>query len=447
MNTAPTSGHTPWKPPVQSLQFWWNETAGEHPLLQNPRYPENPYLAEQVAMLLGTNTNAFTALSEQLTSTANLAEITAQGLEDAKAAEWQGQAADQYRHTLGKLPKDLNHVSQSFAAAIGPLWTFADTTVQLKGQYEAFVDEVGRLKGQWAAALETTYPDEQTGWAAIHRLQRQLLDQNTNGTSIVGKAGAALDELHRAVSPLYPRENLALLALKGMWHMVEGTPGAVTAFARDPSWSNLGTMTQDLGFDASVIVLAAGMAVPGLDAADAGAEAIVVTRAVGSAAQGAELGLGAMNAASNVAQHQYASGALAGLGTALGAKGILGSQELGQAAKDVQLLDTCDGLLENNMNPNDPLFFSPEDIKRLEFLVGSYVPKGEITDPWAVKVALQKAQQNFVSVQREDGLIGAPKSFGADQLWNGASNATSGIAPGANNNPPVSTGNGSGSGG
>ena len=170
----------------------------------------------------------------------------------------------------GKLPKDLHHLSQSYADALGALGAFAETSLSLKAQYSAFREELVGLKRTWAWVLDTTYPDASAGWAAIHGVQNQLTDVCARGIRILQESVNAGYELSGRIAPLAaaaPHEGNLTKALapirwiedaaKDLWHAISGTPDAIKAFVNDPSWSTLADMTEDLSVDASVIVLAA----------------------------------------------------------------------------------------------------------------------------------------------------------------------------------------------
>lgn len=408
----------PWTPPA-SLRSWEAEYDPA-----SSRYANNPAFAQYVAQLLGASPGAFAALEEQLISTARLAGITAQGLEDAKAADWKGEAADQYRQTLGKLPKDLHQVTQSYADALGALGAFAETSLSLKAQYSAFREELVGLKQTWNWVLDTTYPDASAGWAAIHGVQNQLTEVCARGIRILQDSVDAGYELGSRIAPLAaaaPHEGNITKALapihwiedaaKDLWHAISGTPDAIKAFVDDPSWSTLATMTEDLSVDASVIVLAATApeALAGLGLIDAGADSsiLAVGSGVKAVATGVGIGTDGMNVASSVGEEQYAAAALGSVMLATGIRTDLGGDEVDKALDDASLLDSYQAELDAGVTPDAALSkLSKDDAKQLQELVPNY------KDPKAVAEATKEADKELAKA----GLVGEPKDFVKDHF-------------------------------
>ncbi len=96
----------PWTPPAW-LRSW---QADYDPA--SSRYANNPAFHQYVAQLLGTSPGAFAALEEQLISTAQLAGITAQGLEFVDDPSWS---------TLADMTEDLSvYASIIVLAAAAP---------------------------------------------------------------------------------------------------------------------------------------------------------------------------------------------------------------------------------------------------------------------------------------------------------------------------------------
>ncbi|HUA46309.1 MAG TPA: hypothetical protein VMA77_13850 [Solirubrobacteraceae bacterium] len=413
---------TPWTPPA-SLRSWLAEYDPD-----NPRYARNPSFAQYVAQLLGSSPAAFAALEEQLISTAHLAGITAAGLSDAKAADWQGQAADQYRHTLGELPQDLHQVNRSYTAALGALCTFADTSLELKAKYVAFQDQLAGLKQTWAAALDTTYPDAVTGWATIHRLQGELSDVCTSGIRTLQASVDAGYELGGRIRPLAaaaPHESNLTRALapirwiedaaKDLWHGVTGTGSAIAAFADNPSWSTLGDMTEDLSIDASVIVLAAAApeALAGLGLIDAGADSsiLAVSSGIRAGATGVEIGEDGIGVVSSIGEGQYGAAIIDGALWGIGLKGDLGGDELDEALQDASVVDTYQAYLGTGMNSKEALeALGDEDAKELQKLVPDY------TDSKTVAEAAKDANQELAQARKVTGLVDEPKDFIKDHF-------------------------------
>jgi hypothetical protein len=412
----------PWTPPA-SLRSWQAEYDPA-----SSRYANDPAFAQYVAQLLGASPDAFAALEEQLISTARLAGITAQGLHDAQAADWHGEAADQYRQTLGELPRDLHQISQSYTDALGALGGFAETSLSLKAQYSAFREELVSLKQTWAWVLDTTYPDASAGWAAIHGVQNQLTEVCARGIRILQESVDAGYELGTRIAPLAaaaPHEGNLTKALapirwiedaaKGLWHAISGTPDAIKAFVDDPSWSTLADMTEDLSVDASVIVLAATApeALAGLGLIDAGADSsiLAVGSGVRAAATGVGIGTDGMNVASSVGEEQYAAAAIGAVMLGTGIRTDLGSDELDEALDDASLVDSYKAELDSGIAPNQALeHLGKGDAKQLEELIPNY------TDPKAVAEATKEVNKDLAQARKVTGLVDEPKDFVKDHF-------------------------------
>jgi uncharacterized protein YukE len=353
-----------WMPPA-SL---WSWKADFDPMTS--RYATNPYFHQWIDQLMGATPGAFEHIESQLISTAQLADITAQGLQDAKAASWQGNAADQYRSTLSKLPADLNLVSENYHRAYTALSSFGDRTFELKRQYQAFLDQMTTLKGDWTAALEKTYPSADVGWGAIHSLQNQITDVSHQGMDILQNSIDAQSTFQNTMSPLAsaaPHEGIltrALGILTGFWHGLTGTWNAIENFINNPSWSNLATMTGDLALDAGVIALAAAMpeGAAGLGLIDLSGDSALVaaSETVGDSAKVIELEMNALHTAGDVGDGDYAAAAFDAWGVS---KGV--DTEIDDAVDEATLLDTYSADLSSGTTVN----LSKEEIETLEELV------------------------------------------------------------------------------
>jgi uncharacterized protein YukE len=417
-----------WTPPA-SL---WSWKADFDPT--STRYNLNPDFHQWIDQLLGTSAGAFGEIESQLLSTAELADITAQGLNDAKAASWQGQAGDQYRSTLSKLPADLNLVSENYHRAYTAVSSFADTSLNLKRQYQSFLDQLKTLKGDWTAALEQSYPSADVGWAAIRKLQDEISQVSHQGMVILQNSIDAQNTLQGALNPLAgaaPHEGIltrALGVLKDFWHGMTGTWGAIKNFVNDPTWGNLGTMSSDLAVDAGVIALAAAMpeGAAGLGMIDLSADGTIVgiSEAAGDGARALQFGAGALNTEADVGQGNYAAAAFDAWGES---KGI--DDEIDNAVSDASLLDTYSSVLSSGI-PVDSL--SKEDIDALKELVPDY------QDPKAVAEAAADANKDLAQA----ALLKDPKDFLQEHfITDPLEGAVAGAIDGNGN------GNGSGNGG
>jgi uncharacterized protein YukE len=391
-----------WTPP-QSLRSWraqYDPTAGGN-------FGGDPVVQLAIKQLLGANEGSFAKIESLLVSTAQLADITSQGLSDAKAASWQGNAGDQYRQTLSKLPEDLEKVSDNYRQAYTLVANFADTTFQLKSKYETFEEQLAGLKQQWGAALSQSYPSADVGWAAIHKLQNEISDLCRQAVNILQDSINIQESATGKFGPLTsaaPHEGLltaVLSPLRDLWDGVTGTWGAIKQFANNPSWSNLANMSGHLALDAGTVVVAAALP-EGLGAAgliDVGADSTVATAsaAVGDAAQGAEYASTALNAAGDIGDGNYAGAAFDAWGLGHGI-----DSEIDDALSDASTLNTYSSDLAAGTVPN----LSKDEIAELKELVPDY------TNPEAVAEAAADANKDLAQA----ALLKNPADFLKDHF-------------------------------
>lgn len=400
-----------WTPPA-SLRSWM---AQYDPDQRN--VGGDPVIDLATQELLGASPGAFAKIEAQLLSTGQLAAITAQGLEDAKAASWQGEAGDQYRSTLSKLPADLQLVSDNYREALTALSAFADTTFELKAKYQTFQQNWATLKQSWAAALDQTYPSADDGWAAIHKLQGEMDTLSKQGLLILQDSVDAQQALNGKFGPLTgaaPHESLGQFLLSpftAFWKGITGTWGAINAFANNPSWSNLGKMSGDLAIDASVLALAAALpeGAAGLGAIDVGADSAALSglEDAGTFFKGVGVGESGLNTASDFADGDYAAGVLGLWGVGDGLDGAVDGSELDQALSEASLLDRYAAQFEADGAAGAAAGFSQKEIDELRELVPSYA-----TDPSAVEEAAKEANQDLAKA----GLVKEPADFLKDHF-------------------------------
>ncbi|HEX3976050.1 MAG TPA: hypothetical protein VHW96_07275 [Solirubrobacteraceae bacterium] len=132
-----------WKPP-ESL---WEWHAPHDP--EGGTYSGNLYTSRWAKMLRQAGPAAFGDVERQLSATAQLAEVTAQGL---------------------------------------------------RGARDAHADLSGK-RSEWGTALSSTYSDAQTGWAHLHRLQDDLRAICARGHSILMASVDALSDLQGRLQP------------------------------------------------------------------------------------------------------------------------------------------------------------------------------------------------------------------------------------------------------
>lgn len=391
-----------WTPP-QSLWGW----RAEYDPTGGGNFGGDPVIQLKIKELLGTNPDAFAKIEALLLSTAQLAEITSTGLGDANAASWQGNAGDQYRQTLSKLPADLSKVSDNYRQAYTLVAGFADTSLELKSQYQAFQDQLVGLKAQWTSALSQTYPSADVGWAAIHKLQNEISDLCRQAVNILQNSVNLQESATGRFGPLTgaaPHEGLLTTLLspfRDFWHGITGTWGAMKQFANNPSWSNLADMSGDLALDAGIVVVAAalpeGLAAAG--AIDVGTDSAVVgaSEALGDAAKGAEFAANGMNAAGDIGDGNYGAAAF----DLYGMKGGI-DFELDNALNDTNTLESYSAALSSG----ETLTLSKDDIAELKKLVPDY------TNPEAVAEAASEANQDLAQA----ALLKNPADFLKDHF-------------------------------
>lgn len=360
-------------------------------------------LKKSMDQLLAASRGAFDDVERQLLSTAQLAEVTARGLNAAKGASWQGNAGDQYRATLSKLPADLNLVNEYFQKAHTQVSAFADTTFELKANFSAFLDDLSRAKGQWHTALAQTYPSKTIGRAAITKIENEITQMCDDGRSILGFSWQASEDFVNTMGGLAsasPHEGIltmALGALKDMWKDMTGTWSAILNFINDPTWKNLGQMSTDLGIDAAVVALAAGfpLGLAGVGAIDVDGSVLAVAEAIGDGADAVGLGSGIDGTGSDIAEGNWAAAAFEAWGVSKG----IGGSEVDDAVDDVSVLNSLSkDLAEGGHLPDD---LSSGELAALKRLVPDY------TDPAKVSAAAADADRTLA----EATLVKDPAEF------------------------------------
>jgi uncharacterized protein YukE len=392
-----------WTPPA-SLRSW---TATCDP--SNSRFADDPVVQQARAWLLGANPGAFAALESQLVSTAELAGVTAKGLQDAQAAsDWQGKAADAYRSTLSKLPKDLQLLNTTYADALSLLTGFATDTFQWQASFKTFLTELETQKANYQSAVTTSYPSKSTGMYIINNLQDGLTTLCLNGMTTLNNSIDAWQTLGSKVGGLAsqaPHESdldIALTPIRwikniivGLYDDVKGTWGSIEAFANDPSWTTLGDMSKDLGVDASIVVLAAaapeGLAAAGVVDGTADSSLLAITETIGDVGTGVGVGTGIDGAASDFGEGKYGAGVIDSVEAGLGVDGAIGSNELDDAIHDASLIDQYDADLSAGTGSLSS--FSAAEQKTLKELIP------DTADPAAVSAADKQINEDLTEAR------------------------------------------------
>jgi hypothetical protein len=402
-----------WTPP-ESL---WEWHARYDP--QGGTYSDNIYPSRWAKMLLRADPSAFGAVERSLSSTAQLAEITAHGLRAATGADWEGEAGDAYRTALGKFPTVLDQVHRSYMDATGGFAAFSETTFELQAKYRAFESDLDGKRSTWESALSATYSDAHTGWARIHLLQDELTTVCARGHSILMASQDALTELQGRLAPLiadapHVHESnwqKVLHPFKEFLGQITGTWQAFKEFSDHPGWKTLGDLSEDLAVDAGVIVVAASApeGLAGLGIIDAGADSTVLAVSEDGAAAARGVGLAAtgLNVTSHEFDHDYGTGALeALLILAPESKEAFGSSELDKTIGEAKLVSYFKAEREAGDTPEQALAgLNHDEAVALKKAIPHY------KDPAAVETATKRIASELQAVRREAGLVEAPKGF------------------------------------
>jgi uncharacterized protein YukE len=393
---GPTGSPKGWKADP-SLASW---TPSSDPTASNTEI--QPRWVQSIRELLGTNAGAFGQIDAQLRSTAQLAEFTASELNGAKAASWQGNAGNQYRATLSRLPADLNTVSDTYRQASSVLVDFAETSLRLKAQYERFQEQLAGLKRQLAWAVQQTYTSKDVGMAAINKIRNEMTDACTAALQILRNSMSAQDDFNGTFKPLIhaaPHEGTLteiLTPLRDLWHAMTGTLAAIWGFITHPSWANLANMSTDLAVDAGTLAMVAGFpeGLAGLGAIDTDSSAVAIGRALADGAEGAEGAAGVGATIGDIGDGNYAAAVFAGWGIS---KGV--DSDIDDALTDAQVLNRWSADLE--ADPSQLPNLSKADLAALKELVPHY------TDPAKVAQAAAEADSNLAQA----ALIKNPGKF------------------------------------
>ena len=401
-----------WKPP-QSL---WEWHAPHDP--EGGTYSGNIYLDRWIRMLVRASPSAFGDVERQLSSTAQLAAVTAQGLRGADAAQWEGDAGDAYRKALGKLPTVLDQVHDSYMSALGAFAAFSETTFELQGKYRTFQSDLAAKRSSWESALTSTYSDAHTGWAHIHRLQDDLRTICARGWSILGASNDALSDLQGRLQPLIDSApaihesdwQKVLHPFKEFLGEITGTWHAFSEFTHHRTWKNFADLTEDLAVDAGVVLVAAsapeGLAGIGLIDAGADSSLLTVSEAGASTARGVGLAATGLNVTSDEFDHDYGTGALeALLVLAPGAKEAFGPNELQSTVGEAKIVAYYKEGLDAGDTPARAMAgLNDDEAAALKKIIPHY------RDPAAVDAATKRIAGELRAVRGEVARE-APKGF------------------------------------
>ena len=402
-----------WRPP-ESL---WEWHAPYDP--EGGSYSDNIVPSRWARMLLRARSTAFGAVERQLSSTAELASVTAHGLRGAQGADWEGEAGDAYRTALGTFPTVLDQVHQSYMDALGAFASFSETTFELQAKYRIFESDLSDARARWESALSATYPDAQTGWARIHHLKDELTTICSRGHSILDASDLALTDLQNRLAPLIadaPRVHESnwqkvVHPFKVFLGQITGTWKAFQEFSDHPGWKTLGDVTEDLAVDASVVVLAAGApeGLAGLGIIDAGADSTLLTATEygAAAARGVSVAATGLNVTSHELDGDYGTGTLEALALLVpSAREAFGTSELEKTIGEAKIVAYYKAQRAAGETPEEALAkLDPDEAKALKAIVPKY------EDPAAVQAATKHIAAELQAVRKEAGLVEAPKHF------------------------------------
>jgi hypothetical protein len=386
--------------------------------------PEQSYGAMQadyqLKFLAQARPDAFGALERQLSATALLAEQTAHGLRGLQGNDvWQGEAGDQYRDTLNKLPPILDAAHKAYSEALSAIATFSETTFALQRKYHTYKSDLATWRKQWYAAIGTTWPDKATGLAHINRLKSEASMLTSQRDGITGDNDDAYQTLQGALSgptaaaPRLPKPgelDQLLGVAKNVLHTFIGIWSDGKAFVEHPTMKGFEQVTADVAADASVLALlaAAPEALAGVGALDAaGGGLLTGAEVTGNVAKGIDLAATTGNVSAHYYDKEYGTGTLeALLVLAPGIKEAAGGTELRQTLGESNLLVRYKQALSDDGNPEAALqSLDPQERDALKAMVPHYADRG------AVDGAIAKMRTKLQEVRKAAGLVEAPKGF------------------------------------
>jgi hypothetical protein len=360
-----------------------------------------------ITTLLKADPAAFQAVESQMASTALLAETTAAGLVAAQhAPDWTGEAAAAYVSSVGKLPGNLDVAHNAFFTALQALTHFSDQTFANQSKLRGLMTQIDGLDDKWSAALETAYPNEQVGTAALSHLQAEMTSTWRSINNVLEtnyedwQAFASALKPATAMAPKVPPPSVLHRILAPLTDLVDtigATGSRIKNYIDDPSLGNLGKLTESLSLDAGIIALAAGgtEALAGASLADAGGDSAVASAShiIGDIAGTSSLGLYGLNIDADLGQGRYGSAALKSLLIyAPDAKDLLATTELDRTLNDQALLSDYKSALGNGKNADKVLAsLDPEDAKQIKALVKDYGDPGAVAKAQATVAADLKA--------------------------------------------------------
>jgi hypothetical protein len=378
-------------------------------------------------------------------------------------ASWTGEAATAFRAKVGQLPGQLDKVHESFGDAAAALDTYEPDLAGLQTQFRSIVSQLqdaqtsaSTLSTQLSAdrsnlstaksakGASSSTPAVQSAQTAVSSTTSALSQANSDVTGLESQGYRILGEFETArdtccsrisqAGSIAPHESFwdHLLGDVGNWmgdighffegialgiyHGVEGLPGAFVNFVEHPSWATFGKFAEDLAITASV----AALIVMPFDAPEVAAfvDAMETTSALAS--RGAALA-DAMQGKWADAAVALAFGKLPEGGDVLG----VGEDAAEAAEANVQVISNYEDMLMSGASPEEAMAGMTADERQAIMdqvyteTEPGYYSLGDPTE------ALEAAEASAGNAARMARLVGRPLSFAVEQgLYDPAEKAT-----------------------
>jgi hypothetical protein len=272
----------------------------------------DPLTDPRAQELVSAEPGEVSALAVAFRRVAGQAETAAAGLRGAQGdATWTGQAADAFRHQLGKLPGDLDTVQRSYGAVADALGVYESQLGDLQRRFHALADQIIQarqslsgaqttLSGATSALHDVTAAPPKSAVqraavssaegafnaasGAVTRIQGEISslegqayrlldefdsDRGRTRSAVSGAAGVAPHQSWWS-SVFHAVENFMEDAAKSIYNHIKDLVPALIAFVEHPTLDGFARLVEDIAVTASVIaMIAAPFAAPEIEAADA----------------------------------------------------------------------------------------------------------------------------------------------------------------------------------
>ncbi|MGH2914257.1 MAG: putative T7SS-secreted protein [Solirubrobacteraceae bacterium] len=164
----------------------------------------DPLSDPRAADLLSSDPGEVSSLAGTFHMVASQAQSAISGLQGASGqADWEGQAADAFRHQLGKLPGDLAKVSQSYGETANALDSYGGQLGPLRSQFKALANQITSTQSSLSTAqsnLSTANSNLSNAKSAPHAKPSSLAVQNAQ--TAAQSANGAVTNLQSDLSGL-----------------------------------------------------------------------------------------------------------------------------------------------------------------------------------------------------------------------------------------------------